>query len=138
MSRARPPAKRRGATPAPSGPGWTFTLLTIPSRVEYLARLLQSMAQMPSADRVEVVVVFNAATEEEPLAIEQQGRVPPGIGAGGGAGPWQPLIWLAGAGRWGDQLGRSVRHGFDCVLGAGGGWLWAAHQAHQLRPQAAV
>lgn len=49
-------------------------MLTIPSRVEYLARLLQSMAQMPSADRVEVVVVFNAATDEEPLAIEQRIR----------------------------------------------------------------
>jgi len=53
-------------------PRWTFTMLTIPSRVEYLARLLQSMAQMPSAERVEVVVVYNAATTEEPLAIERR------------------------------------------------------------------
>lgn len=55
-------------------PRWTFTMLTIPSRVEYLARLLQSMAQMPSANRVDVIVVFNAATDEEPLAVERRIR----------------------------------------------------------------
>ncbi|QJR36592.1 glycosyltransferase family 2 protein [Gemmatimonas groenlandica] len=49
-------------------------MLTIPSRVEYIARLLQSLAAMPSAERVDVVVIFNAATDEEPLAIEQRIR----------------------------------------------------------------
>ncbi len=71
------PQARRGVSESGNSadaPRWTFTMLTIPSRVEYLARLLQSMAQMPSAERVEVVVVYNAVTDEEPLAIEQRIR----------------------------------------------------------------
>lgn len=53
---------------------WTFTMLTIPSRVEYLGRLLKSLADMPSADRIEIVVIFNAATNDEPLAVERRIR----------------------------------------------------------------
>ena len=74
MTRAAVPASRRAPLGLDTTPRWTFTMLTIPARVEYLARLLQSMASMPSADRVDVVVIFNAFTEEEPLAIEQRIR----------------------------------------------------------------
>ncbi len=74
MKRAAVPASRRTPLGLDTSPRWTFTMLTIPSRVEYLAQLLQSMAEMPSADRIEVVVIFNAATDEEPLAIEQRIR----------------------------------------------------------------
>ncbi|MDQ8161169.1 MAG: glycosyltransferase [Gemmatimonadota bacterium] len=68
-STKRLPAARTNALPR-----WTFTMLTIPSRVEFLARLLQSIAKLPSVDRIDIVVIFNAATGEEPLAIEQRIR----------------------------------------------------------------
>jgi glycosyltransferase involved in cell wall biosynthesis len=55
-------------------PRWTFTMLTIPSRVEYLGRLLQSIAELPSKQRFEVVIVFNAATADEPLDVEARIR----------------------------------------------------------------
>lgn len=55
-------------------PRWTFTMLTIPSRVEYLGRLLQSLAAMPTKQKFEVVIVYNAATREEPLAVEARIR----------------------------------------------------------------
>lgn len=59
---------------------WTVTLLTIPSRAEYLQRLLQSLAALPTKRRFEVVVVFNASTPEEPLAIEARIRaLAPGL-----------------------------------------------------------
>ena len=54
-------------------PLWTFTALTIPSREEYLQRLLQSLATMDRS-RFEVVVIYNAATPEEPSAVEA--RIP--------------------------------------------------------------
>ncbi len=63
----------RASLPTPS-PRWTFTLLTIPSRVEYLQRLLQSLAVLPSREPFEVVIVYNAATEDEPLAVEARIR----------------------------------------------------------------
>lgn len=63
-------AKRAPAAP----PRWTFTMLTIPSRVEFLGRLLQSMAQLPTRHPFEVVIVFNAATDEEPMAVEARIR----------------------------------------------------------------
>jgi glycosyltransferase involved in cell wall biosynthesis len=59
--------------PAPS-PRWTFTMLTIPSRVEYLGRLLQSLAALPAAQPFEVVIVYNSATEEEPMTVEKRIR----------------------------------------------------------------
>ncbi len=74
MKRAEAPASRPAPLDSGTSPRWTFTMLTIPSRVEYLARLLQSLADMPSADRIEVVVIFNAVTDQEPLAIEQRIR----------------------------------------------------------------
>ncbi len=74
MKREAVPAPRRAPLGIDATSRWTFTMLTIPSRVEYLARLLQSMAKMPSADRIEVVVVFNADTHDEPLAIETRIR----------------------------------------------------------------
>ena len=58
---------RGGTEPTPR---WTFTMLTIPSRIEYLGRLLQSLAQLPTRHRFEVIIVYNAATSEEPLAVE--------------------------------------------------------------------
>jgi hypothetical protein len=66
-------ATSNGST-ADQTPRWTFTLLTIPSRVEYLSRLLQSMAAMPTRQKFEVVIVYNAATEDEPLAVEARIR----------------------------------------------------------------
>jgi glycosyltransferase involved in cell wall biosynthesis len=63
---------RANRTAAPSR--WTFTLLTIPSRVEYLARLLHSMASLPTDVPFEVVIVHNADTKEEPLAVEARIR----------------------------------------------------------------
>ena len=74
MKRFTTIASHRARAGVNTAPRWTFTMLTIPSRVEYLARLLQSMAELPSADRIDVVVIFNAATDEEPLAIEQRIR----------------------------------------------------------------
>lgn len=63
----------RGTT-AEQTPRWTFTMLTIPSRVEYLGKLLQSMAAMPTKQSFEVVIVYNAATPDEPLAVESRIR----------------------------------------------------------------
>lgn len=74
MKRAAVSASRRAPLGVDGAPRWTFTMLTIPSHVEYLARLLQSLADVPSADRIDVVVIFNAITEEEPLTIEQRIR----------------------------------------------------------------
>ena len=54
-------------------PRWTFSLLTIPSRIDYLAKLLESLAALPHSPDFEVVVVHNSASEEEPMAIE--GRI---------------------------------------------------------------
>lgn len=59
---------------ASSSPRWTFTLLTIPSRVEYLSQLLQSLAALPPCEPFEVVIVYNAATDEEPRAVEARIR----------------------------------------------------------------
>ncbi|HCT55734.1 MAG TPA: hypothetical protein DGD08_00835 [Gemmatimonas aurantiaca] len=55
-------------------PRWTFSILTIPSRIEFLERLLQSLASLPATPAFEVIVVHNAASEEEPLAIEARIR----------------------------------------------------------------
>lgn len=63
----------RGTT-AEQTPRWTFTMLTIPSRVEFLGKLLQSMAAMPTKQSFEVVIVYNAATPDEPLAVESRIR----------------------------------------------------------------
>jgi hypothetical protein len=57
-----------GATP----PLWTFTALTIPSREAYLGKLLDSIGRLEGRERIEVVVVYNAATPEEPLAVERR------------------------------------------------------------------
>ncbi|WP_158514694.1 glycosyltransferase family 2 protein [Gemmatimonas phototrophica] len=57
-----------------TSPRWTFTMLTIPSRVEYLGRLLQSLAVLPTGQPFEVVIVYNSATDEEPMAVEQRIR----------------------------------------------------------------
>lgn len=62
MTRGRP------ASPAL----WTFTMLTIPAREQYLANLLSSIAALPTRARCEIVVVYNAATKEEHSAIEQR------------------------------------------------------------------
>jgi len=51
---------------------WTISLLTIPRREEFLQRLLESLASLQGRERFEVTVVYNAATAEEPLAIEQR------------------------------------------------------------------
>ena len=51
---------------------WTISLLTIPRREEYLQRLLASLASLEGRERFEVTVVYNAATAEEPFAIEQR------------------------------------------------------------------
>lgn len=53
-------------------PRWTLSLLTIPSRTEFLARALQSLAALPSRARFEVVVVHNAPTDEEPRVLERR------------------------------------------------------------------
>jgi glycosyltransferase involved in cell wall biosynthesis len=63
--------KRTAAAPSPR---WTFTMLTIPSRVEYLGRLLQSLAALPGEQPFEVVIVYNSPTDEEPMAVEQRIR----------------------------------------------------------------
>lgn len=70
MARALPLPTNAGQ----DSPRWTFTMLTIPSRVEYLGRLLQSLAALPSQQQFEVVIVHNAATEEEPMAVERRIR----------------------------------------------------------------
>lgn len=51
-------------------PIWTITALTIPSRAEFLTRLLQSLATLEGRSRFEVVVIYNAATPEEPSEVE--------------------------------------------------------------------
>ncbi len=51
---------------------WTISLLTIPRREEYLERLLASLAALEGRERFEVTVVYNAATAEEPMSIEQR------------------------------------------------------------------
>lgn len=53
---------------------WTLSMLTIPSREEYLGRLLQSVARLDGASRVEVNVVYNTTTSEEPFTIERRIR----------------------------------------------------------------
>lgn len=55
-----------------SGPLWTISMLTIPSRETYLRQLLASLTALEARDRFEVTVVYNAATTEEPFAIEQR------------------------------------------------------------------
>lgn len=47
-------------------------MLTIPSRETYLRQLLASLTALDVCDRFEVTVVYNAATTEEPFAIEQR------------------------------------------------------------------
>lgn len=79
---AEPPAPGRRVTApmrataraAHEPPRWTFSLLTIPSRVEFLGRLLESLASLPAQPAFEVVVVHNSVSEEEPLAIEARIR----------------------------------------------------------------
>jgi glycosyltransferase involved in cell wall biosynthesis len=53
-------------------PLWTITALTIPSREEFLKRLLQSLATLEGGKRFEVVVIYNAQTVEEPSAVEER------------------------------------------------------------------
>ena len=53
-----------------STPRWTFSILTIPSRERYLAQLLASIGKLAGREQVEVVVVHNAATGEEPQEVE--------------------------------------------------------------------
>jgi len=65
---------RATARNEPEVPRWTFSILTIPSRIEFLERLLQSLASLPATPAFEVVVVHNAASEQEPLAIEARIR----------------------------------------------------------------
>ncbi len=65
---------RPNARAAHEPPRWTFSLLTIPSRVEFLGRLLESLASLPAQPAFEVVVVHNSVSEEEPLAIEARIR----------------------------------------------------------------
>jgi glycosyltransferase involved in cell wall biosynthesis len=61
--------------PATNGtPLWTISALTIPAREEFLQRLLQSLAALEGRERFEVVVIYNAATVEEPSAVEQRIR----------------------------------------------------------------
>jgi len=55
-------------------PLWTLTMLTIPQREEYLRRLLTSIATIDGHERAEIVVVYNASTDEEPQAIETRIR----------------------------------------------------------------
>lgn len=55
-----------------SGPRWTISLLTIPSRTEFLERALKSLAALDTRSRFEVVVVHNARTDEEPHAVQQR------------------------------------------------------------------
>jgi len=57
-----------------STPLWTFSILTIPSRVEYLGQLLRSLEELPDVRLFEVVIVYNADTQDEPLAIERRIR----------------------------------------------------------------
>ena len=65
---------RANARAAHEPPRWTFSLLTIPSRVEFLGRLLESLASLPAQPAFEVVVVHNSVSEEAPLAIEARIR----------------------------------------------------------------
>ncbi len=58
--------------PASSLPLWTFTVLTIPSREEYLTQLLQSLAALEGSSKFEVVVIYNATTPQEPSDIEHR------------------------------------------------------------------
>lgn len=53
---------------------WTFSVLTIPHRESYLQRLLRSLAELKGSDRIEVVVIHNAVTDEEPQVIERRIR----------------------------------------------------------------
>jgi glycosyltransferase involved in cell wall biosynthesis len=64
-----------------SAPLWTITALTIPSREEYLQRLLKSLETLEGRDRFEVVVIYNAATPEEPSSVESRiQKLAPGLG----------------------------------------------------------
>jgi hypothetical protein len=65
---------RRTNSVSTSASSWTITMLTIPSRSAFLARALSSLAALPGRQRLEVVVVYNAATAEEPLDIETRIR----------------------------------------------------------------
>ncbi len=49
-------------------------MLTIPRREQYLRELLDSIARLPGADRIEIVVIYNAVTDEEPQSIEHRIR----------------------------------------------------------------
>lgn len=59
---------------APPAPRWTFSILTIPKRIDFLGRLLQSLAALPREPSFEVVVVHNTASDEEPRTIEDRIR----------------------------------------------------------------
>ena len=60
---------RRSNAPTPQ---WTITMLTIPPREQYLANLLSSIAALPGASRCEIVVIYNASTNEELDTIERR------------------------------------------------------------------
>jgi hypothetical protein len=51
---------------------WTLSMLTIPSRLPYLGRLLRSIAELDLPRPFDVTVVYNRETEQEPLAIEAE------------------------------------------------------------------
>ena len=58
--------------PSRHAPLWTFSALTIPSRQEFLHRLLQSLETIGDKQRFEVVVIYNATTPEEPTVVEKR------------------------------------------------------------------
>jgi hypothetical protein len=54
-------------------PGWSLAILTLPSREDYLGRLLQSLAATVDPSRVEVLVLRNDGLE--PLAADARARL---------------------------------------------------------------
>ena len=60
------------STHTAASPLWTLSMLTIPSREAYLGRLLASIAALQGRERCEVNIIYNAATSEEPLAVERR------------------------------------------------------------------
>jgi len=53
-------------------PLWTVTVLTIPQREEFLARLFDGLSEVRWRRPWELVVVYNWETDEEPYAVERR------------------------------------------------------------------
>ncbi len=53
---------------------WSISILTIPSREDYLRRLLASLAETDLASRAEIVIIYNTRPEEPSFEVEARIR----------------------------------------------------------------